>query len=147
MLSEFEKVLNISDTYTFVRFSFKLDKQYAKMRIRFGFAPHVLEDEAENLRLIRQCYAKYAPYLTDIADKDKGKKLCNHISLTLDTPAGCAGTAHRGQCSQEYEFYDGFASPGFMPFSLVPGEYFITMAINSIVIDGTKLSITVGALS
>lgn len=113
---------------------FRVDKPCKCLKIIFNYYPAYLENKAYSERLIRECFVKF----TGSVNEEKVKNyipLKNLLTLSVDSPKGCLGTAHRHQAKQEHIISAGKASRGFMPAEIIKGEWNVTVSVHSIITD------------
>ncbi|HOU09996.1 MAG TPA: hypothetical protein PL044_01445 [Clostridiales bacterium] len=118
-----EKILTPADSKTHMAFAFEVTANLAAVELRFSYAPKRCEDRGLSRRLILDGLKRYAPAAAS------GQTLRwqdylpvqNLLTLSLDTPSGYAGCAHRHNPVQRHTVAPGKCSPGFAVTSLKPG--------------------------
>lgn len=144
LLYHMTTVLTPDMTSGHYRFSFNVDKKYDMMRLSYSYSPKRLEDREDALRLIRECYARYG-YNADEAQAQAELPLNNLITISLDSPCGLAGTAHRHAEKAEYTVGPEAASPGFSKVSILPGEWAIVLSAHAVLSNEVTAEVRVYA--
>lgn len=118
-----EKTLTPADSKTHVAFAFEVPAALAAVELRFSYAPKRCEDRGLSRRLILEGLRRYG---TAAAPGQALRwqdylPVQNLLTLSLDTPSGYAGCAHRHNPVQRHTVAPGNCSPGFAVTSLEPG--------------------------
>ncbi len=116
---------------------FRLFEDAEKMKISFSYAPKELEDETEALRQIDACFSRDAPgeLREGYPGPDIILPLVNLITLSLDSPDGYRGAAHRHTPCQEHILTETEASPGFLTGKISKGEWRAVINIHAVVTE------------
>lgn len=137
LIFEKEKKLNPKDTKTNVELQFYVSQDLKKMEIQFEYSPKNLEDEERAHSYIDEGFEKYAP-----APFRKGYKpwrdylpVKNLLTVSLDSPKGYLGCAHRQDSVQTHIITEADASYGFVPAELPQGLWQITINVHALVSD------------
>lgn len=116
------------------RFPFTIDKPCNSMTIKYKYHPKALQDNRLSAQLISDCYARYGLSASD-SDIEAELPLNNHITLSLDSPAGLVGTAHRHANDTEFIISEGFATEGFNKTQIIDGEWAIALSTHAVLSD------------
>lgn len=116
------------------RFPFIIDKDGGVLRLRYSYSPKRLEDNARARKLIAGCYARYG-FAASEEEIDAELPLNNLITISLDSPRGLVGNAHRHASQAEYFVSQGTSSPGFIPTSVIKGEWAIVLSAHGVLSD------------
>jgi len=125
LLFKAEKTLTPADSKTHIALPFELPAGLAEIELRFSYTPKRCEDTALSKQLILEGLEKYAPDTTrDLPVAWEGYlPVQNLLTLSLDSPAGYAGCAHRHNPVQRHVVAPGRCSPGFSVANLEPGQW------------------------
>ncbi len=136
LLIEKELTLKDSDTKTSIDVSFDVPENTKKLFIAYSYSPKILVNEEKSKRLIKENILRDAPEDADAyTDYGKFMPLKNLITLSLNSPEGYVGAAHRQDSEQQHEIGEAFASPGFIKCKPVNGEWNLSLDIHAIVTD------------
>lgn len=136
LLVEKELTLKDSDTKKSVAIPFAVSENIKRLFITYSYSPKILEDEEKSNRLIKENILKDAPDDVDAyTDYGKFMPLKNLVTLSLNSPRGYVGAAHRQDSEQHHEIGETFASPGFIKCKPVNGEWTLSLDIHAIVTD------------
>lgn len=137
-----DKTVVITESNTYIKVPFLVPEGQEKLKISFSYTPKYIENKEKSLELLREGVKKYAPNQAaeDFLDE---LPLKNFVTLTLDSPLGWAGTAHRHPNVQTHEISSDGSSRGFLTMPVVAGEWAITLAAFYIIEDVTaRLEVT-----
>lgn len=117
------QTLTPADSKTHIPLAFEVPAGLAAMEVRFSYAPKRCEDPALARRLILEGLEKYAPAATPEQSLrwEDYLPVQNLLTLSLDTPSGYAGCAHRHNPVQRHIIAPGNCSPGFSAAKLEAG--------------------------
>lgn len=144
-------ILNISnrlypsDNNKHIRYPFLIETEAQQLIIKFMYSPATLDDRDKAVEMIMEASSRHA----DILDEkiENHLPLRNLITLSLDSPKGWVGTAHRHMLRpQEHIIAKDKASRGFFSQDIVKGEWFITLSVNTILTDFTDVQLSVEAV-
>lgn len=125
-----------SDTKTSIAIPFTVQENAKKLFITYSYSPKILEDEEKSKRLIKANILKDAPEDVDAyTDYGKFMPLKNLITLSLDSPEGYVGAAHRQDSEQHHEIGEDFASPGFIKCKPEKGEWILSLDVHAVVTE------------
>lgn len=132
-----EKTLTPKDTKTNVGLQFYVSKPLKKMQINFEYSPKNLEDEERAHRYIDEGFQKYAPepYRKGYKPWREYLPVKNLLTVSLDSPKGYLGCAHRQDSVQTHTITESEASYGFVTSELPPGLWQITINAHAVVSD------------
>lgn len=136
LLIEKELILRESDSKTSIAVPFSVPENAEKLFITYSYSPKLLESEEKAKRLIEENILRDAPEDVEAyTDYGKFMPLKNLVTLSLDSPLGYIGAAHRQDSEQKHEIGVNFASPGFVRSRIVEGEWSLSLDVHAIVTD------------
>lgn len=109
-----------------LRYQFFVNRGTRRLRIRYTYDPKYLADTDGALKaMVEEGLEKY------VLPQDRAEFTGNHlpsrlsslITLSLDSPEGYIGAAHRHSPDQEHLIGGPETSPGFDPVEIVPGVW------------------------
>lgn len=101
----------------------------AELCVRFSFSPSILEDKNKALALLRQGMARYEPEKKfDNSELEKFLPLNNMLTLSIDSPDGFVGTAHRYGIKQLLKISAKKSARGFFPQAVKKGIWRVTVS-------------------
>ncbi len=146
LLIEKELCLTESDTKTSVSIPFTVPGNTEKLFITYSYSPKLLEDEEKAKRLIKENILRDAPEDAEAyTDYGRFMPLKNLITLSLNSPEGYVGAAHRQDSEQHHEICEDFASPGFIKCKPEKGEWVLSLDIHAIVTDNVICKLKIEA--
>lgn len=115
---------------------FNVPKGINRLVIEYSYFPKELEDKEEAYRqikenLIRDCGDDWTEY----TDFEEFMPLKNLITLSLDSPVGYVGAAHRQAQKQSHEISASFSSVGFDKTEIYEGQWILTLNLHAVVTD------------
>lgn len=140
-------ILTRKDQSTHYRIPFTVPCSADKMRISVEYDPKYNYDEEYGLELIeKSMLAQIGELVMTRGEMRACLPLDNHLSFSLDSPAGQVGTAHRGDNRQNFEISKDSACGGFYPCEIISGNWVFTVSVTCIITDEitVKLKIEVG---
>lgn len=112
-----------------IHIPFELPHDGKELCVRFSFSPSKLEDKSKALELIRKGMTVYEPDKEyDDAELEEFLPLKNMLTLSIDSPKGFIGTAHRFCIKQIHKISAENSSRGFLPHMVEKGEWSITVS-------------------
>lgn len=140
-----EKVLHESDNKTNVICPFEVPTELEKMEIRFSYSPKELADIEKSHRFIDEGFKKYAPepYRKGYKKWEEYLPVVNLLTVSLDSPTGYVGCAHRQSPNQVHVFNKTECSVGFVPQRLVSGKWVVTINVHALVSDECRFKLEI----
>ena len=136
LLDETEIRLKPSDSKNNRYIYFNVPEGTEKLFITYSYSPKILEDKEKSYTLIRENILRDAPEDIDrYTDYDEFMPLKNLVTLSLDSPFGFRGAAHRHDEKQYHEICKDFASPGFLKGEIFKGQWRLSLNIHAVVTD------------
>ena len=132
------------DEKTNVFIPFSVPECCGKIEIDYSYSPKDLEDEKRSRGLIKENLIRDG--WDEIAEKGDYKEfmpLKNLITLSLDSPEGYVGAAHRQAAIQHHEISEDFASVGFDRVKITAGEWVLALNLHAVVTDECNCEIEV----
>lgn len=116
---------------------FFVDNDYIKLLIKFSYFPKKMVDNKKALELIKESMAFYAPspYQDAYGTAESYLPIVNLLTISLDSPNGYRGAAHRHDPSQEHTLSVDFASPGFYKGEIQCGQWQVVVNSHCIASD------------
>lgn len=115
---------------------FTVPKGTKKLFITYSYSPKILEDEKKSLELIKENILRDAPEdFEAYTDYSEFMPLKNLVTLSLNSPSGFRGAAHRQDEKQFHEIGEHFASPGFIKGKIDEGQWSLALNIHALVTD------------
>ncbi len=136
LLIERELSLQDSDTKTSIDIPFTVPENTKKLFITYSYSPKILEDEEKAKRLIKENILRDAPEdVGEYTDYGRFMPLKNLVTLSLSSPEGYVGAAHRQDSEQYHEIGEDYASPGFINGKPEKGGWILSLDVHAIVTD------------
>lgn len=135
-----------AENHTHLYIPFTVPEGMKEIRVFMEYAPKFFDDREKSLGIIREVLARDAWYTSFTEEEtEEFLPLCNHISVSLDSPAGWLGTAHRHAPKQTYFVNERDAAYGFRPAPAESGEWRLTLSFNCVVTGSVTVDIRVEA--
>lgn len=107
-----------------------------KLFVTYSYSPKNLEDKEKSIELIKENILRDAPEDVDIyTDYSIFMPLKNLVTVSLDSPEGFRGAAHRHDEEQYHEIGEHFASPGFLKGKICEGQWRLSLNVHAVVTD------------
>jgi len=138
LLLDIENEVTPADTRSHHRYSFKLDRPYAGLRIRFEYSPKILEDRERAAELIKRSIERYVEperQKLTLEHAEQFQPLRNLITVSVDDSRGHRGACHRQDPVQELYLSEREASPGLTRGVIPEGTWTITLSLHAIVTE------------
>lgn len=147
MALDVERTIGLDASCTHIPFPFTVDREAEGMEISFSYDPKVLTDERRARDLIEAGMWMYADSL-GVGGPDHWRShapLTNLLTLSLDSPTGFRGCAHRQSHRQSITIGRAAATPGFIPGTVESGLWKATISVHLVVTEqcGFRLQIRV----
>ncbi|MDD4316299.1 MAG: hypothetical protein PHC84_03960 [Clostridia bacterium] len=99
------------------------------LTVKFSFQPATLEDRQQSLEIIRRGMEIYEPGIRrNDAELEEFLPLKNMLTLSIDSPDGFIGAAHRHSVNQLHKISAQKSSRGFVPCAVTKGRWIITVS-------------------
>lgn len=106
------------------------------LKITFSYSPKILNDNQKAISLIKDCLSRDAGEFADeYCDYSEFLPLKNLITISLDSPNGYVGAAHRHSPSQTVLISETESSNGFIPCKIAAGEWSVVINVHAVVTD------------
>lgn len=116
-----------------IKVPFTVPEEFSKLVIDYSYSPKELEYGEKSIRLVRENLARDG--YEDTGDYSEFMPLKNLITLSLDSPKGYVGAAHRQAPKQSHEISAAFSSVGFDKTEIHAGEWILTLNLHAVVTD------------
>ena len=120
---------------------FTVEDSLKKLEIDYSYSPKELLDEEKNICLVKKNLQRDG--FEDTGDYSEFIPLKNLITLSLDSPEGYVGAAHRQAATQYHEISEDFASVGFDRVKIIKGEWVLALNLHAVVTDECNCEIEV----
>lgn len=138
--------LTPDDEKTHFRIPFILDKDTKKIVITYSYFPKKLTDEEKSYELIKENLLRDAGEdAGGYEDYSEFMPLKNLVTLSLDSPEGYRGAAHRQANEQRHIIGKDFASVGFIKGEPPEGEWTLVLNAHAVVTDSVECKIKIEA--
>lgn len=130
-------VLTPWDSKRNISWYFELEDDAEFLEITYSYSPKKLEDKEKTEEKILECLLKDAPdtYEEYLPQKESFAPLVNLITISLDSPYGYVGAAHRHANVQNHRISSDFASVGFVKTKIKKGKWRLMLNIHAVVTD------------
>lgn len=120
---------------------FNVGEGFRSITIDYSYSPKLLEDEKKSIRLVKENLLRDG--YEDRGNYRQYMPLKNLITLSLDSPAGYVGAAHRQADIQHHEISEEVASVGFDKTKIIAGEWVLALNLHAVVTDECRCEIEV----
>ncbi|MBQ8503022.1 MAG: hypothetical protein IJ491_01960 [Clostridia bacterium] len=125
---------------------FTVSEEATELVIDYSYSPKTLADNEKAERLIRENLLRDAgDSIGEYTDSGKFMPLKNLITLSLDSPSGYRGAAHRQDSEQHHVIRRNFASVGFLKGEIEKGQWQLVLNVHAVVTDEVKCKVRVHA--
>ncbi len=115
-----------------------------EMKITFSYSPKVLVDTERAKKLITDCLIRDGEG-EKANEWEKYLPIVNLVTLSLDSPEGFVGAAHRHDPKQEHIISKDSASFGFFPGEIKAGQWVLTLNVHALVTESCECEIKIEA--
>ena len=123
---------------------FEVPNAIEKLFITYSYAPKILEDKEKSYEFIKENLIRDAgDDWSEYTDYDEFMPLKNLVTLSLLSPEGFRGAAHRQADSQYHEIGKDFADYGFMKGAITKGEWTLCLNVHALVTDSCTCKIRI----
>ena len=125
-----------TDDKTNIFLPFNLVKPYQRLIIYWNYAPHMVTDHKIAAKEIQHCCQKYLPddkWPDMPIDLEEYDPIFNFVTLSLDSPSGYVGCAHRHYANMELVVSETDASPGFEPCLICSGQWRVALHVHAVI--------------
>lgn len=146
MTAVFEREITVlpENNKTNIALPFTVDSAADFMKITYSYSPKQLGECERAKELIEECLLHdTGEFRRDYPDWKEYLPLNNLITLSLDSPEGYRGAAHRQGCRQEHILSADFASVGFLRGEILKGEWTVTLNVHAIVTESCVCSLKI----
>lgn len=130
-----------------IEHSFVLPAGAEQLEINFSYAPKDLGDRDKARAYIQEGMEKYAPkpYGEGYGSWETYLPLVNLLTLSLDSPEGYVGCAHRHTPVQQHTISEKGSAPGFLSCPMSAGEWKAVVNVHAVVTDFCTYRLEVAA--
>lgn len=136
--------LTQEDSCSHMNIPFKVPSDGEFLYVKFSYFPKYLEDKESSFKQLLTNLEHYAPNKT-FSEKDLEEFLPikNLLTVSLDSPFGFVGTAHRHTIKQNHTISERKSSNGFLRQKIIKGEWNITISAHLIVTPYVNIDLEV----
>lgn len=136
IIKETETYLRPDDEKSTRHIPFIVPEGITKLFITYSYSPKILEDEEKSLELIKENLIRDAGGdWTEYTDYSEFLPLKNLVTLSLRSPGGFRGAAHRQDDRQLHEIGENFASRGFLKGKITEGYWTLCLNVHALVTE------------
>ena len=129
-------VLTKENEKTNVPLTFEVEEDFSELQITYSYSPKILEDREKSKELIEENIRTDAgENFSDYPSWEEFMPLKNLITLSLDSPKGYMGAAHRQADNQHHIISEEFSSVGFERTEITKGQWTLTLNVHALVTD------------
>lgn len=144
VLLEKKLVLTPENEKTNVPLSFFVEEEFKTLEIQYSYSPKILTDEEKSEKLIKENIRRDArKNYIDYPSWQSFMPLKNLITLSLDSPCGYIGAAHRQAENQYHTISEDFSSVGFVRTKILKGQWVLTLNVHAIVTEEAECIVQV----
>ena len=123
---------------------FTVPEGIKKLFITYSYSPKILEDEKKSFELIKENIMRDAPEdFGSYTDYGEFMPLKNLVTLSLTSPEGFRGAAHRQDDNQFHEIGEDLASPGFIRGKITEGQWSLALNVHALVTDSCTCTVKI----
>ncbi len=137
LIFENRLILNPKNSKSNIYLPFNIESGFERMEIHFSYTPKFLEDRNLSQTYIEEGMKKYAPgeFRSGYKTWEYYLPVTNLITLSLDSPEGYVGCAHRHNPEQMHILSESFGSPGFVAVNLTGGIWQAVINVHAVVTE------------
>lgn len=136
ILKKTEIRLEKSDGKTTKHIPFSVAEGVKKLIITYSYSPKILEDKEKSYELIKENIIRDGgENVEGYKDYEQFLPLKNLVTLSLFSPEGFRGAAHRQAESQLHEISEEAASYGFLKGKITKGQWELCLNVHAIVTE------------
>ncbi|MGN0522474.1 MAG: hypothetical protein ACI4IQ_07540 [Eubacterium sp.] len=117
------------ESKTNIKLDFDVPENIRELKISYSYSPKELENTQEAINEARACLEKYGE-CAECAQENLPIK--NLVTVSLDSPSGYRGAAHRQDSSQTHIINADSASCGFLKGAVEAGQWDIMLNVHSV---------------
>lgn len=137
-------ILTKENEKTNVPLSFQVEEDFTSLEITYSYSPKILTDKEKSKELIEENIRTDAgENFCDYPSWEEFMPLKNLITLSLDSPEGYMGAAHRQAENQHHIISEEFSSVGFERTEITKGEWILTLNVHALVTDKAECLVKV----
>lgn len=123
---------------------FTVPEGVSRLFIMYSYSPKILKDKAKSFELIKENLIRDAgDDWTQYKDYEEFLPLKNLVTLSLRSPDGFRGSAHRQADNQYHEIGENFVSPGFIKGKITAGQWNLCLDVHALVTDSCTCNIII----
>ena len=139
-----EFVLTEKDEKTNVLLPFEVNEDLTQLCIEYSYSPKTLEDAEITKEKVKKNIQTDAPFnVSDYPSWESFAPLKNLITLSLDSPLGYLGAAHRQAPQQKHIISKEYSSVGFERTEIEKGKWCLTLNVHAIVTEKVEFSVVI----
>lgn len=125
-----------ADDKTNVFLPFQVAKPYQRLIIYWNYEPHLVTDDKIAAQEIQRCCRRYLPedkWPDEPIDPKQYEPIFNFVTVSLDSPSGYVGCAHRHDANMKLILSKTAASPGLEPCPICPGQWRAVLHVHAVI--------------
>lgn len=133
-----------ADEKTNIAVPFSIESEADELHINFSYSPKILEDGEKANELIHACLVHdTGEFIDEYSDYSEFLPLKNLITISVDSPSGYRGAAHRHNPEQEHILSENINSAGFTAGKITAGDWDVMINIHAVVTDYCDISLEI----
>lgn len=133
-----------ADEKTNITIPFTLSCEAEELHINFSYFPKILDDEERASELIHACLVHdTGEFIDEYSDYSEYLPLKNLITISVDSPLGYRGAAHRHNPKQEHILSENINSAGFTAGKIIAGDWAVMINIHAVVTGYCDISLEI----
>lgn len=126
--------LDIAQSCEHINFPFEIPSKGNILYVNFRYNPNKFEDKTSSMEMLRNALHRYTPEKSYSEEELlKYLPLRNLLTISLDSPTGVVGTAHKHNNNQKHLISADESSKGFVKQKIIKGKWNITISAHLIV--------------
>lgn len=140
-LLQVSRVLTPSDSKTNIAFPFAVPESCQRLWFSYSYSPKELTDRETAREIIERGLARYAPepFRSGYGQWTDYLPLVNLVTLSLDSPEGYCGCAHRHDPRICFSIDRSTAGPGFCPPGQLAGTWRAVINCHAVVTEACQV--------
>lgn len=144
ILKKTQITLERTDEKTTKQIPFDVPDGMKKLAIAYSYSPKILEDKEKSVELIKENIIRDGgEEVESYKDYEQFMPLKNLVTLSLFSPEGFRGAAHRQAESQLHEISEEAASYGFLKGKIPKGQWGLCLNVHAIVTESCNCIIEI----
>ncbi|MDR2267758.1 MAG: hypothetical protein LBE09_09365 [Christensenellaceae bacterium] len=108
----------------------RVSQEYAWLVFKYEYQPKIFDDPIASMEYIRKCAEESSVSVESLMHEANALK--NHLTLSIDSPDGWVGTAHRHNNKLEIVINSQRSTEGFLPTPITMGKWIATVSTHCV---------------